>query len=446
MNLHSEPTVVIGMQRSGTSAVSGALQRLGVCFGSKEMLYPADANNPTGFFEHRKATVLNLQCLETFGMHPTTFESMPPDWKAHPLAASLRSNLKDFLREEFSGKGRWGIKQPLSTLTLPLYRDVFEELGVRPHFVLCVRNPLENMLSESKLDFGGAYRVMAPLGSMAIGSWLRYTLGGFGDSDGSPLTVVGYDDFLEAPISSLIRIVEKHDDWKVATIDFEAAAATVRRELQHHRASVEELDLYPRIVRETLETALRFNEHPYTCGQELAGLLQEFEGWVAVTRAPIQAHGKLGLAWLAAGGPAVAETPYRVTGSWQTVRVTVEAPPNTVVSGLIYGLPCRVWIKRCVWKTVSKESEAAISTGLCSVLSQVDDVTLLDAVFEPEQMSFTTPSRAGPYELEIEFLIEQGPSIAAKAAERLAKNLGECTDRFESVRQRLHQQVPRSFP
>jgi hypothetical protein len=42
--------VVLGMHRSGTSALTGMLHHLGVALG--EHLMPASADNPRGYWEH----------------------------------------------------------------------------------------------------------------------------------------------------------------------------------------------------------------------------------------------------------------------------------------------------------------------------------------------------------------------------------------------------------
>ncbi len=164
MSLHPRPIVIIGMQRSGTSALAGALVHLGLNLGNEKWLYEGDANNPQGYFENRKIVTLNLRCLEAFQMHPTSFGQLPPNWKEHPMAEDFRADLKKILIEEYEGGGRWGMKQPVTSLLLPLYNDVFSGLGLTPTYVLCVRNPLESMASEARLDFGDSYPSWLPLG------------------------------------------------------------------------------------------------------------------------------------------------------------------------------------------------------------------------------------------------------------------------------------------
>jgi len=50
--------------------LAGALEHLAF-FRQDRNALPRDSNNEKGYFEHRKATMLNLRCLNEFQMHPT---------------------------------------------------------------------------------------------------------------------------------------------------------------------------------------------------------------------------------------------------------------------------------------------------------------------------------------------------------------------------------------
>ena len=432
------PIVVLGMQRSGTSALSAALSRLGVSFGSEEMLYPADGNNELGFYEHRKATVVNLKILDEFQMHVTSFTSLPANWKERPQSVELRPLLKGFLTTDFDHRERWGIKQPLTSLVVPIYNDVFDELGLAPHYIVCVRNPLEVMESESKLDFEGGYRVMQSLGTMAIGSWLRYTLGAIAGAAPNPVTIVAYDDLLSDPRGVIEPIVSTQPGWEPTDAQWTVALASIRTDLKHNRRPVSDLDPLPAIVRQTFESALiaARTQDPNLKRSEIQRLCQiyeEFLVWVQMLGDPAPPPGKLGLSWIRNGERCISEVAYLPEGRWQTVRLGVDAPPDTAVSGLIYGLPARIWIRNCVWRLKDGFVEAPIQCGPGSTISKVEGAIRFDVVFEPQQLRSKTPSTAGPYILEIEFLLETGSSIHLSAAARLAGQLEHCVSAVQAL-------------
>ena len=57
--------VVLGMHRSGTSAITGALEKIGVTLPQE--LWPAQGDNPKGFFEGRKVIEINEKFLAKNG-------------------------------------------------------------------------------------------------------------------------------------------------------------------------------------------------------------------------------------------------------------------------------------------------------------------------------------------------------------------------------------------
>ncbi|MFT7288564.1 MAG: GT2 family glycosyltransferase/glycosyltransferase involved in cell wall biosynthesis [Halieaceae bacterium] len=59
--------VILGMHRSGTSLVGGALSSAGISAGPEEDLLSAQADNPEGFFENRELVALNDAVLEDAG-------------------------------------------------------------------------------------------------------------------------------------------------------------------------------------------------------------------------------------------------------------------------------------------------------------------------------------------------------------------------------------------
>ncbi|MGH2482289.1 MAG: sulfotransferase family protein, partial [Ktedonobacteraceae bacterium] len=63
--LNNTAIIVLGMHRSGTSAVAGMLNALGMYLGS-DLMAPA-ADNPKGFYEHNGITNLHDELLSSLG-------------------------------------------------------------------------------------------------------------------------------------------------------------------------------------------------------------------------------------------------------------------------------------------------------------------------------------------------------------------------------------------
>jgi hypothetical protein len=59
--LRPDPVFIVGMHRSGTSALSGALEKLGLSVGKTVM--PPHAQNPKGYFENLALTVSSTSAV-----------------------------------------------------------------------------------------------------------------------------------------------------------------------------------------------------------------------------------------------------------------------------------------------------------------------------------------------------------------------------------------------
>jgi hypothetical protein len=68
---------VVGMHRSGTSAVAAALEALGLDVGAAEHQMAADAANPAGYYEPKETGDLNGEILALFSGACDAYPSQP---------------------------------------------------------------------------------------------------------------------------------------------------------------------------------------------------------------------------------------------------------------------------------------------------------------------------------------------------------------------------------
>ncbi len=164
-----EAIVVLGMHRSGTSLCMSLLQALGVRLDAA--LAPGDANNEPGYFESQELMDLNDGILHTLGAtwHTVFSLAIPDGWTDDPALLPAKRALRDLVaRKVSSGPGVWGFKDPRTSVLLQLYEEVFAECGVRPKYILCVRDPRAVTQSLKNRDR------FPPLLSELL--WLEYTM------------------------------------------------------------------------------------------------------------------------------------------------------------------------------------------------------------------------------------------------------------------------------
>jgi hypothetical protein len=142
--------VVLGMHRSGTSAVAGCLQRLGVDFGPR--LMPPTPDNPRGFYEHIDIVNLHDRLLLAAGSSWDDTDPRPPEWLAETATARFREDLREILRRDFASSALWGLKDPRLCRLLPWWQPLWAELHTRPLFVIVLRDPREVTASLARRD------------------------------------------------------------------------------------------------------------------------------------------------------------------------------------------------------------------------------------------------------------------------------------------------------
>lgn len=131
--------VVLGMHRSGTSAMTGLISAFGPALGDD--LLPANEANPKGFFESRRLVELNNRILESVGSTWDALEPLPERWWELPPTAALKADLAGFLQGIDAGAAPLLLKDPRLSITLPLWKEVFAEAGITAKYVVCLRDP-----------------------------------------------------------------------------------------------------------------------------------------------------------------------------------------------------------------------------------------------------------------------------------------------------------------
>lgn len=178
---------VLGMHRSGTSALAGTLWRLGLDLGSN--LMPAEeGSNSLGFFEHNSIVPVHEILLRAMGSHWSDHEAFPNGWLESAAAVEARVEIRRVLDHDFP-IGRavdWGMKDPRLCRFVRLWRPLLKT--VRPCFILVRRDPAEvaaSLEARDGMEWDAALRL-----------WWRYMSEAERDTRGEPRIFVDYDQLL----------------------------------------------------------------------------------------------------------------------------------------------------------------------------------------------------------------------------------------------------------
>lgn len=219
--------IVLGMHRSGTSALTGVLNLLGIHPGNS--LLPAlEDVNPKGFWEHAEIVSIHDQLLETFDSSWHAETSLPNRWWHSPLATPFRNKIISVLRRDFSNQPIWLIKDPRMCRLLPMWHEVLRELACQPLFVLSLRSPAEVAHSLCKRD-GLAEEASCLL-------WLTHMLEAEFQTRGQPRAFVNYKCLLSDWRKTAVAIGQTLGlAWPVAVEDAAPSIeAFIDPSLRHH--------------------------------------------------------------------------------------------------------------------------------------------------------------------------------------------------------------------
>lgn len=196
---NSSPLIILGMHRSGTSALAGLLQRLGVEFGNK--LLPAmQGVNDKGFYENVDAVEVHEELLCHLGYRWFDVRQLPACWWLDEDVLPFRSKLTHIVRRDFMGSRLWGIKDPRMCRLMPIWNDVLQALKCEPKFILIYRKPsevVESLRRRDGLDETGAYI-----------TWLWHALEAERWSRGRNRVIVTYEQLLTDWRGTLDRVAD----------------------------------------------------------------------------------------------------------------------------------------------------------------------------------------------------------------------------------------------
>ena len=145
-NIKQTCILILGMHRSGTSALSGTLNLLDVYLGNN--LMAGREENPKGFFENVEICKVNESLLSRIqsNVHDDFYNPI----KLKDIQDCDLECLKQALINQFKYSQIFAIKDPRIGYLLPVYIQALESIDVDVKIIIPFRNPLEVARSLNK--------------------------------------------------------------------------------------------------------------------------------------------------------------------------------------------------------------------------------------------------------------------------------------------------------
>ena len=133
--------LVLGMHRSGTSAVAGSLILQGAS-GPRTQI-GANDGNPRGHFESSPIARLNDRLLNRLGSSWYDWRRIDPALIAERLSRDDVAEAVRTLHAEYGDAGTVVVKDPRICRLLPFWRQALADAGFEPAILMPVRRPIE---------------------------------------------------------------------------------------------------------------------------------------------------------------------------------------------------------------------------------------------------------------------------------------------------------------
>jgi hypothetical protein len=179
--------LVLGMHRSGTSALTRVFSLLGADLPKN--ILGVNAANEAGHWESLDLLAIHDRLLATAGSRWDDWRAFNQDWMQSGIAGSYSDKLLGVLRNDFAGSLLFVVKDPRICRFVPLWLEVLERFGAEVRVIIPVRNPLEVAASHKRRDG------FPPAKSFLL--WLRHVLDAEKGTRGLPRAIVTYGGLLD---------------------------------------------------------------------------------------------------------------------------------------------------------------------------------------------------------------------------------------------------------
>lgn len=189
--------VILGMARSGTSAIARGLKAIGIDLG--EHLKQENQWNPKGFWEDNEIM---------FNINNSILSALHYSWDSVRLVDSaqqldtkinpIKELAGQLLAQRFSTTDYWAFKDPRTAKILAFWQSVFNAHHINDHYIIALRNPLSSAYSYQRL--------MGADLEHGLMLWVVQYLSAIEGTQAKQRLIVSYDLLMQNPRRQLDRI------------------------------------------------------------------------------------------------------------------------------------------------------------------------------------------------------------------------------------------------
>lgn len=227
--------LITGMHRSGTSALTGVLSRL----GASDPKNPVEANefNSRGYNESRAVMQVNEEILNSAESGWTDLSEIKNEDLRRLKSKHFDDRILQVINEEFPSNQIAAVKDPRICRIANFWSSSLQQdNNFTPNYIFCLRHPFEVAKSLNHRDRMNLER--------GLGLWLRYNLDGEFQTRGYNRCFVHYENLLRDWEAEVARINEQ---LEIKPLKITSAAKTeinkyLSKDLRHHESEDDGID------------------------------------------------------------------------------------------------------------------------------------------------------------------------------------------------------------
>ena len=221
--------IVLGMHRSGTSAIARLLNLMGAYFGGEKISTGASAENEKGFWERLDVRALNDSMLHNANCDWDRITELDLDAIPEDFVNAYHRSARDIVLN-LDAHRPWFIKEPRLSILLPLWRPALE----LPFCVHVFRHPLE-VAHSLKARNGIPIKV-------GLALWEAYNTKAIESSSDLPRFFVSYSALLSSPeavVNQLRETMSSARGYEFRSPSIAELAGSLDSSLRHQRHEVD---------------------------------------------------------------------------------------------------------------------------------------------------------------------------------------------------------------
>lgn len=233
--------VVLGMHRSGTSALTRVVNLMGAALPGN--LLPSVPDNEPGYWESYDVLRLNNALLAAAGTAWHDDAPVLDAWWVSEAAQAFRPRARALLEDAFYDTSLFVLKDPRLCRLLPFWKSVLEDFGAHVCFIHILRHPQEvfrSLAARARREETRPAAITVPEKAHLL--WLRYVLEAEYQTRGCRRSVITYDGLLADWATTLERVMAEMGLSFPITLDEAAPAVGAFLSPQHKRQQRDEAE------------------------------------------------------------------------------------------------------------------------------------------------------------------------------------------------------------